>query len=168
MAKGLAAEREGARNLRGKRPLIVAVAILSLPLLVILAALMLLLYLPALMVVHLLVWIVWLPRGRVGVMVYSNSPNWQQDIEETILPAVRQRLVVLNWSERRLWRNDLAVWCFRLVNFGGRSNFNPMAIVFRPWRPLRTVRLFQAYRDAKHGNPRELESKKKKLFELIR
>ena len=152
---------------RRRRALIIVVGILCLPLLVVLGLLMLLLYLPALFVVHLLVWLLWLPKGRWGVMVYSNSPNWQEDVEQTILPAVRGKLVVLNWSERRQWRNELAVWCFRLVNWGGRRNFNPMAIVFRPMRPLKTVRMFNAYRDAKHGNTRELETKKCELLKLI-
>ncbi len=153
---------------RGKRALIIAAGFLAFPVLVAVAVLMLVVWLPALILVHLLVWLLWIPKGRVGIMVYSNSPNWQQDVEETILPVVRGRLVVLNWSERKRWRNNLAVWCFRFVNFGRRRNWNPMAVVFRPLRPLRTVRLFQAYRDAKHGELRELESKKKELFELIR
>lgn len=104
----------------------------------------------------------------MGVFVYSNSPNWQHDVEQSILPIVRGRLMLLNWSERKRWRNSLAVWCFRLTNFGRRSNFNPMAIVFPRWRPLRTVRFFDAYREAKHGHDAQLEIKKKELFELIR
>jgi hypothetical protein len=152
---------------RGRRVLIVSVVILSLPVLVVAALLMLVVWLPALVVLHILVWLVWLPRGTRGVMVYSNSPNWQQDVEETILPAVAGKLAVLNWSERKRWGNSLAAWVFRFANFGGRRNFNPMAIVFRPPRPMKTVRFFYAYRDAKHGNLTDLEAKKKELFELI-
>ena len=153
---------------RGTRGLIVGTSILAFPFLVVLSALMLVLWAPAVVLIHLLVWSLWLPKGHVGVLVYSNSPNWQQDVEQSILPVVRDRLVILNWSERRLWHNSLAVWCFRLVNFGNRKSFNPMAIVFPKWRPLRTVRFFDAYRDAKHGNDLPLNSKKQELFELIR
>jgi hypothetical protein len=150
------------------RALPVAVGILAFPLLVIVAALMLVLWGPALVLVHLLAWTVWLPRTYRGVLVYSNSPNWQQDVEHSILPVVRDRLVILNWSERKRWRNSLAAWCFRLVNFGRQTGWNPMAIIFPRWRALRTVRFFDAYRDAKHGNDLELRKRKQELFELIR
>jgi hypothetical protein len=125
------------------------------------------LWLSALIALHLLAWAIWLPQGRVGVFVYSNSPNWQRDVEETILSGVSDRLIVLNWSERKRWRNTLAVWCFRFLNFGRQTNYNPMAIIFRPGRPVRTVRFFDAYRDAKHGNEKQLAAKKKQLFELV-
>jgi hypothetical protein len=40
---------------------------------------------------------VWHPQGKDLLLVYSNSPNWQQHVEEQWLPKWRQRAVVLNW-----------------------------------------------------------------------
>jgi hypothetical protein len=39
-------------------------------------------------------------RGESGILVYSNSPNWQAYIERNWLPHISGQMAVLNWSER--------------------------------------------------------------------
>jgi hypothetical protein len=98
---------------------------------------------------YLLVWTCWLTRGRDVLFVYSNSPHWKEYIESEILPRLRNRAVVLNWSERKKWiqKMNLASLLFR--HFGGSREFNPVGLHFRPlhlhrtyrfWEPLRTWR----------------------------
>ena len=110
---------------------------------------------------------VWLSRGKDVLFVYSNSPVWQSYIEQKVLPRLRDRSVILNWSERSRWEKwyrSLAVACFQL--FRGRE-FNPMAVVFRPFRRGRAFCFFRAFRDYKHGNAKTLEKAEGEFFEYL-
>jgi hypothetical protein len=51
--------------------------------------------------------------------------------------------------------------------FGKDRNFNPMAIVFRPFHLVKTYRFYEAFKDFKHGNTREVEEIKRALFETL-
>ena len=117
---------------------------------------------------HLALWLVWVPSGRRVLFVYSNSPVWQQYIEERILPRLpRRSVVVLNWSERRGWsRWTLGYWAFRF--FGGRREFNPLAVVVRPLRWTRVIRFWKAFRDFKRGRSESLARMENELFEALR
>lgn len=139
-----------------------------------LIALLLIAFSPILIVVILLyflwgavlciaIWLTW-KKQRV-LFVYSNSPIWKDYIEKEILPYVRDRVVILNWSERRIWKNSLAVLAFRY--FGGYRNFNPIGIVFHPFRFVKTYRFFEAFQEFKHGNTRKVEALKKELFDVL-
>jgi hypothetical protein len=52
---------------------------------------------------YLLVWALWLPRGKDVLLVYWDSPIWHEYVTTQILPLVQDRAVVLNWSERKKW-----------------------------------------------------------------
>jgi hypothetical protein len=137
--------------------------ILAVPPLVALALIVLIGLLLALIFLHFYAWVWWLPRGKTMLFIYSNSPNWQQDIEENVLPSIHDCAIIMNWSERKQWNTmSPAVWAFKII--GGERDFNPMAIIFRPMRIVRTVRFFQAYRAAKHGDVHELHALKKELI----
>lgn len=131
------------------------------------------------------------PAAR-GLVIYSNSPNWQAYIEREWIPRMRGRLVVLNWSERAQWDKDyrLEAKIFRRL---GHREFNPAAIVFRSpspgrlfrrWRravseldpigmlvpyesPTDVVRFFQAFRDYKHGREHTLRAAERELWSLL-
>lgn len=132
--------------------------------------------------------------GKHGILVYSNSPNWQTYIEQQWLPALGDTLIVLNWSQRAKWRqaHPFEERVFR--RFAGDREFNPLAIVFRPQRrfsrlaawlrgirdrdilamfaPSRhdteVVRFFQAFRDYKHGKEQVLRGNERRMFEAVR
>ena len=129
---------------------------------VVLAVLYLVLYSMAL---HLIIWSMWCSRGRDILFVYSDSPMWREHIEQNILPTLGSRAVILNWSERKQWRPSLATLAF--AHFGGPREFNPLAVVFRPFRPTRTFRFWQPFRDFKHGNPESLCRIEREFAELI-
>jgi hypothetical protein len=62
------------------------------------------------------------------LLVYSDSPIWQEYITTQVLPLVRERAVVLNWSVRKKWsRSSLAFAVFH--HFGGASDFNPLVVL---------------------------------------
>jgi hypothetical protein len=95
-------------------------------------------------VLYLLVWLLWLPRGIDILFVYSDSPIWRDYMTVQLLPLVHERAVVLNWSERGKWsRLSFRVQVFR--SFGGGSDFNPLIVLFRPWRPARVLRFWRAF-----------------------
>jgi hypothetical protein len=113
----------------------------------------------------LVVWLTWSSRGRYALVVYSNSPIWQEYFEEHVLPAVGNRGVVLNWSERKQWPFALPVALFRF--FGGTRDFNPLAVVFRPLAWPRRFRFYGPFQAFKHGRPQQVEDMRRELLELL-
>jgi hypothetical protein len=114
---------------------------------------------------HLTIWTWWCLRGRDVLFVYSDSPIWRGYIDDRIIPLLGERAVVLNWSQRKQWRPSLARLAFG--HFGGSREFNPLAVVFRPFRRTRTFRFWQPFRDFKHGHPEALLAMERDLFGLI-
>jgi hypothetical protein len=80
-------------------------------------------------------------------------------------PPIRYRAVILNWSERKRWRFSLASIAFR--HFGGHREFNPLAVVFRPFRPTRKFRFWPPFREFKQGNAEPLRHTEQAFFSLI-
>ena len=80
-----------------------ALLLVVLPLILPLALITIALYLPYRIALYLLVWALWLPRGKDILLVYSDSPIWREYVLSEILPLVQERAVVLNWSERSKW-----------------------------------------------------------------
>jgi hypothetical protein len=114
-------------------------------------------------ILYLTIWLT--SKKQFVVFVHSDSPTWKDYIEREILPYLKDRAVTLNWSERGHWKNSLAVLAFRY--FGGFRNFNPMGMIFRPFRFVKTYRFFEAFKEFKHGNPKNVEKLKEELFEAI-
>ena len=105
---------------------------------------------------YLLVWVLWLPRGKDLLLVYSDSPIWREYVMTRILPLVQERSVVLNWSERKKWsRWSLGVAVFH--HFGGAGDFNPLVVLFRPLRVAKIYRFWSAFKDWKRGHKEPVE-----------
>ena len=114
---------------------------------------------------HLAVWCCWCARGRYVLFVYSDSPIWHDYVEAHILPRLGQRAIVLNWSSRSSWRRTLAVLAFRY--FGGHRTFNPLALVFRPFRLARHFRFYEPFREFKHGETEAVTKMERELYDLL-
>jgi len=100
---------------------------------------------------YILVWILWLPRGKDVLFVYSDSPIWHEYMATEVLPLVQQRAVILNWSERKKWSTwSLGVAVFH--HFGGAGDFNPLVVLFRPLRGARVFRFWLAFKEWKRGS----------------
>lgn len=98
---------------------------------------------------YLAIWLLWCSRGKDVLFVYSESPIWRDYLEAHVLPKIAGRAIVLNWTERKQWRTTLASLAFS--HFGGSRQFNPLAVVFRPFRRARIFRFWEPFRDFKHG-----------------
>lgn len=144
---------------------LLALVLVLLPVIVLLAVVALALFILTSIFLHVVIWTIWCLKGRDVLFVYSDSPIWHDYIEERLLPPIRQRAVVLNWSRRKRWQFSLARVAFR--HFGGYREFNPMAVVFRPFRPTRKFRFWQPFHDFKHGRSDALHQMEKDFFSLL-
>jgi hypothetical protein len=115
---------------------------------------------------HVLIWSWWCPRGRDILFVYSDSPIWHDYVEQHIIPQLGKRALILNWSEREHWRFSLAKMAF--YYFGGYRQFNPLGVVFRPFRRSRVFRFWQPFWDFKRGRPEALHQMENDFFSLCR
>ena len=123
------------------------------------------LWLTASVLLQVVVWLTWCSRGRYVLVVYSDSPIWKEYFEQHVLPAVGNRGVVLNWSDRKQWSSSLAVAVFRF--FAGTREFNPLAIVFPPLAWPRRFRFYGPFKAFTHGRPREVEEMRIQLLEIL-
>lgn len=114
---------------------------------------------------YLAIWLNWNKNGRDILIVYSDSPIWSGYFENEILPILEHRSIILNWSERKLWKKSLATFAF--YRFGGSRNFNPLIVVFKQLRPAKVFRFFKPFQDFKHGNPEKVEQMKLRLIEEL-
>jgi hypothetical protein len=117
-------------------------------------------------VVYLLVWVWWLPKGKDVLYVSSDSPIWKEYMETEVFPLVAERAIVLSWSARSKWpRWSFAVRVFR--TFGRGRNFNPMVVLFRPFRRARTFRFLPTFQERKHGNSASVEQLRRGLMQAL-
>jgi hypothetical protein len=135
------------------------------PLLLVIVVFWLVFCLVSTILLHIAIWTWWCIRGRDILFVYSDGPIWHDYIEQQILPQLGERAVILNWSQRTMWRFSLSRMAF--YHFGGRRAFNPLAVVFRPFRRTRTFRFLQPFREFKHGHPETLHRMESEFFKLI-
>jgi hypothetical protein len=112
-----------------------------------------------------IVWLTWCTRRRYALVVYSNSPIWQEYFERRVLPDLRGRAVVLNWSERSRWTISLPVMLFRV--FSGSRDFNPVGIVVAPFRWPRRFRFFGPFQSFKHGDPTAVDTMREEFFACL-
>jgi hypothetical protein len=145
----------------GRRILKAAAIIVLLPILLPLVALALLLFIFHRAVLYVLVWLLWLPKGKDTLFVYSNSPIWQEYMTQQVLPLVENRAIVLNWSDRSKWKWRLTQHVF--YSFGGHREFNPMVVRFQPFRRAKLFRFWSAFKDWKHGHAEPVEQLTKNL-----
>jgi hypothetical protein len=140
----------------GQKALEFALIVVLLPLILPLAIVGVILHVLNKIVVYLLVWVWWLPNGKDVLYVSSDSPIWKEYMETEILPLVVGRAIVLSWSARSNWPKwSFAVRVFR--TFGRGRDFNPMVVLFRPFRRARIFRFLPAFNERKHGIPASLE-----------
>ena len=98
--------------------------------------------------------------------ISSDSSIWKEYMEAEIFPLVAERAVVLSWSDRSKWRKwSFAVRVFR--TFGGRRDFNPMVVLFRPFRRTRIFRFLPAFQERKHGNSASIEQLRRDLMQAL-
>ena len=118
------------------------------------------------LLIYLSIWLFWLSLGKDILFVYSDSPIWRDYMLSEMLPLVESRAVVLNWSERGTWKRwSLRVLAFRF--FSGHKAFNPLIVVFRPFRLAQKSRFWPAFREWKQGNKQAVEKLKLEIANTL-
>jgi len=140
--------------------------VLILPLVLPLAAIGFVLFLLHRATLNILIWLLWIPQGRDVLLVYSESPIWRDYMRTQILPLVQERAIVLNWSERKRWpRWSMAKSAF--LSFAGGREFNPLVVVFHPYRRAQCFRFFSPFKDWKRGNTEPVERMRQDLLRSL-
>lgn len=107
------------------------------------------------------------PQGKRVVLQYSNSPIWQSYVEENWLPRLEKRAVVVNWSDRAMWKRRPPLAAQIAKYWGGDSEYNPLAVVFTGRGKPEIIRFYRALLALKHGKPAELLEAESRLFALL-
>ena len=147
-------DAEEAQEKRFPQWLGIALLVLFLPVVLV----FLLGYLAYGLLLHLVVWLWWLPRGKSVLVVTSDSPVWAQYMADRVVSALGQEAIVLNWSERSRWPKLPSVQVMAFRYFGRGREFNPLVVVFRPLRLARTFRFWKPFREYKHGSSEGVEA----------
>ncbi len=157
---------DAATAARKDRPLTIAVGLTTVFLLFPLGVLFMVGWLLATIALHLALLVLWLPRGRRVLFVYSDNPRWKPYLDEHVVPRLPKNAVVLDWSARARWSPfSLGVCLFRM--WSGARDFNPMAIVVRPWPSPKIFRFFGAFDELAHGRPEPLRQVEAALLNEI-
>jgi hypothetical protein len=151
-----------------KKTVIAGVILLCLPVIIPFLLVIFVIYIPFSICLHVCIWSLWSSRGYNVLFVYSNSPIWQEHIEKHIFPRLGNRAKILNWSERCQWHFPPTLARLAFHHFGGHREFNPLAVVIRPFRFSRTFRFWKPFQDFKHGRPEALEKMEREFFDLLR
>ena len=143
----------------------ILILLLLSPLLIVLIPVILIIYLLLTILLHVLAWLMWNTKGIELLYIYSNSPHWQEYIEQNILPRLPKNSIVMNWSERKKWKFSLARMIFR--HFGGYRDCNPIAFVIRPLGWIKIFRFLKPFKDFKHGKPEKLNKIEADFFAYL-
>jgi len=142
---------------------VIALLPIWIPGLLIMLALMVMYYL----LLNMYAWIVWLPKGQRVLFIFSDSPIWHDYIQSNIIPRIEHCSVILNWSQRKQWpKYTFPIMAFRFL--GGERAYNPLAIIFRPMKTAKIIRLWEAFKSYKHGDSKPLEQAEAELFKALK
>ena len=117
------------------------------------------------LILQIAVWISWMPRGKSILIVTSESPVWEDYMAENIIGVLQAQAMILNWSKRSEWSRPHNLQVLAFNYYGGKSDFNPLVVVFRPFRRAKVFRFWQAFKNSKHGKTPSLEQMREKLLE---
>lgn len=116
-------------------------------------------------ILYAAIWITWKPRSVL--FVYSDSPNWKDYLQSRVFPRIGDRLLLLNWSQRKAWRPlSLVVLASRHFGMSQRKSI-PGALVFVPFSRVKAFHFYAPFKDLKHGDSRAVERVQADLFAAL-
>lgn len=107
------------------------------------------------------------PRGTWILLSYTQSAVWAPYLEAEVIPRLGEACIAIDRS-RPDWKQRFPVEARAIAHWGGYYEHNPLVVLFPRWRPAKTVRLFHAFRDLKHGKPKALNTDLDHLFALVK
>jgi len=112
----------------------------------------------------------WQRHGKFGkfiLLVYSDSPNWKEYIEDSMLPRIEKHTVLLNWSRRKEWYRTHPFEARVFNHWAGKREFNPMAILLSPGHRVKQIRFWKAFKDFKRGKEGPLREVEDSFFDEV-
>tara|TARA_R110002072_G_scaffold95501_1_gene210577 strand:+ start:977 stop:1450 length:474 start_codon:yes stop_codon:yes gene_type:complete len=106
------------------------------------------------------------PENTFILFTYSESENWTDYIEQKIIPRIAAHAQIINRSQQKDWKSRYPTER-RALESWGNLNINPVAIVFRPWKPAKVIAFYEAFRDLKHGKESTINAKTEELFQWL-
>lgn len=106
------------------------------------------------------------PKGQYILFTYSESENWSQYIEESILPEIEEYSLIINRSKDQKWKSEFKLER-RAIELWANINVNPVAIVFEPNKKVKIIPFYEAFRDLKHGKHQAINAKCQELFQCL-
>ena len=110
---------------------------------------------------------VWFPKGKCAFFMYSDSKKWKEYLETELIPQIKDRTAIWNWSTRRKtgWNEDLLDYQV-LKLFRGFGYFYPIGIVFLPSGEVKTFQFYDDYFNFLKGKG-EYKNKEKEFVDLV-
>lgn len=110
----------------------------------------------------------WWPRGKYVLFLYADSKKWKDYFEEQLLPKIRDRAIICNWSTRHKngWdQSTLEAKILRL--WGPLGYFYPLAIVFLPSGEVKTFQFYAPYIKMLKSGGEEYKNLEKEFLDLV-
>lgn len=104
------------------------------------------------------------PQGIRCLVVYSNSPRWENHIRQNWFPRLGERAARLEWSEHLARPSSLEARLFKHFIGAWQHNFNPAVLVFRGLKQPHVYRFYRAFKEANKGRTQYLETLEAEMF----
>lgn len=110
----------------------------------------------------------WFANGKYVFFLYSDSKKWKTYFEEKLIPKIKQKAVVWNWSTRIMdgWQKDI-LEAKILSAFRPAGYFYPMAIVFLPNGEVKIFQFYTAYVAMIKSGQNEYDKMEKEFLTLV-
>jgi hypothetical protein len=106
------------------------------------------------------------PPDRFVLIAYTESELWAPYIERELLPQLQPHCIAINRS-RENWKRQFPIERRALGFWGAGGSYNPIVIVLRPWARVRIFRLYEHFKELKHGRPSRLQSMAADLIRCV-
>jgi hypothetical protein len=98
------------------------------------------------------------PAGKVGLLVYSQSPLWTSAIERELLPHIASACIVVNRTIEPRWKEIFRLECRAQKHWAGSLTHNPVVLLIPPRGKVLSFQLFNAFQEHKRGDGTQLET----------
>jgi hypothetical protein len=109
----------------------------------------------------------WFPRGKYIFFLYSDSKKWKEYFEKELLPKIKDKSQIWNWSTRQKdgWGDNI-IEAKILKIYKPLGYFYPMAIVFLPSGEVKIFQFYSPYINMLKSNKDEYAKLEKEFLEL--
>jgi hypothetical protein len=109
----------------------------------------------------------WFSKGKHIFFLYSDSKKWKEYFEQELIPKIRDKTAVWNWSTRHKdgWCDDI-IEAKILKLYRPLGYFCPLAIVFMPNGGVRTFQFYTPYVDMLKSGKKEYKKMEEEFLTL--